>query len=100
MELLDLKRSHSSTTSAEPGRVTTRPCSLGPNRPNNPKDDFESGSGEMVSQHPSPIFVADSAKVLSEKRCAKSDSALISCEDFSFVQFCYTTSWSFDLAMR
>ena len=87
-------------TSAEPGRVTTRPCSRGPYHPSNPKGDFESGSEGMVSQHPFPIFIADSAKVLSEKRCAKSDSAPISCEDFDSPQFCYTTSWSFDWAIK
>ena len=83
-------------TSAEPGRVTTHPCSRGLLHPSNPKGDFESGSEEMVSQHPYPIFIADSAKVLLEKRCAKSGSAPISCEDFGSPQFCYTASWSFD----
>ena len=86
-------------TSAGPGKVTTPPCSRGPHRLSNPIGDFESGSEEMVSHHPSQIFIADSAKVLSGRRCAKSDLPPISCEDFGSPQFCYTTSWSFDLAI-
>lgn len=84
-------------SSTEPGRVTVRPCSRGPHHPSILGGDFESGSEGMVSHHPSQIFVADSAKVLSEKQCAKSDSTPISCEDFGSPQFCYTTSWSFNL---
>ena len=68
LEAADLAESPASRSSVATGKVTALPWSLGRSLQGSSGGDLGSSSIKMVS-HLSQFFIADSAKVLSEKQC-------------------------------
>lgn len=95
LEAADLSESPTSRSSVATGKEIVPPCCLGRSLQGSSEGDLGFSSIKMVS-HLSQFFIADSAKVLSEKQCAMFGLTPTFCVDSSSLRFYCTALMSFD----